>query len=78
MTEQTSGTSRREVLRGSAIGMGALAAAVALTNAVEESADAQTTGGGLLFMVGFSVTGLNNKVQARSISFGGTNPAGTP
>ncbi len=60
MAEASGGASRRDLLRGSAIGMGALVGALALTNLGETSADA-FTGSSLKFLGGFSGINLKHK-----------------
>lgn len=65
------GTSRRDLLRGGAIGMGAFVGAMALVNAQEVSSDAQQIQTGPDIFVGFSLFGVNKVVPVHSFSFGG-------
>lgn len=70
------GTSRRDVLRGSAIGVGALVGAMALTNGDEVSADAATGDPHVYYLTIGNITG-SSKIKLSSVSFGGENDAGT-
>jgi type VI protein secretion system component Hcp len=76
MSEETSGASRRDVLRGGgAVGVGALVGAMALTNSSEIAADAAGTNNSMLV----SFSGISPKtLRLDSVNFGGDNPGGTP
>jgi hypothetical protein len=74
--EPGTGASRRDVLRGGAIGMGALVGAMALVNAEAGPAEA-TTGTGLRLSVGFSGINLALAVPLQSFTFGGDDVNGT-
>jgi type VI protein secretion system component Hcp len=70
MSDETHGASRRELLKGSAIGVGALVGAMALTNADEVSADAATGNPHVYYLTLSNVTG-NSKIKLTTMSFGG-------
>jgi len=75
MADESAGTSRRDVLRGSAIGMSALVGAMAMTNSAEVAAEAAGTGHKLTITFG----GISPKnLPLGSVNFGGDNPEGTP
>jgi type VI protein secretion system component Hcp len=75
MSEETSGASRRDMLRGGAVGVGALVGAMALTNSSEIAADAAGTSHSMLV----SFSGISPKnLHVYSVNFGGDNPGGTP
>jgi type VI protein secretion system component Hcp len=76
MSDDASGASRRDLLRGSAIGVGALVGAMALTNAQEVSADAATSVPHTYYV---TMSGINptTKIKLISVSFGGENDGGT-
>ena len=64
------GASRRDVLRGGAVGMGALVGTLALINAHEVAAEART-GTGRKLNVGFAGINLNNPTPLQSFELGG-------
>jgi hypothetical protein len=70
--DEMTGASRRDVLRGGAIGMGALVGAMALVNANEVSSEAKRATSRTLW-VGFAGNGLaaSNKVPLQSFALGG-------
>jgi type VI protein secretion system component Hcp len=78
MSDAESGASRRDLLRGSALGVGALVGAMALTNANETAADAA----GVTRSYDVTMTGINpnTKVKLTSVAFGGdlTNGSAIP
>lgn len=75
MADEASGASRRDVLRGSAVGMGALVGAMALTNSNEVAAEAATTKHKLTI----TFSGISPKnIPLSSVNFGGDNDNGTP
>lgn len=75
MADEVSGASRRDVLRGSAVGMGALVGAMALTNSNEVAAEAAGTNHKLTV----SFSGISPKnLPLSSVNFGGENNNGTP
>jgi type VI protein secretion system component Hcp len=77
MSDETSGASRRDLLRGSAIGVGALVGAMALTNSQEVAADAATSTAHTYYL---NMSGINpsTRIRVNSVSFGGDNNNGTP
>ena len=72
MAEELARTSRRDVLRGSAIGVGALVGAMALTNSSEVAAEAAVSGVSYDMTVG--IIGAT-KIKLNSLAFGGDKPA---
>lgn len=78
MADETSGASRRDVLRGSAIGMGALVGAMTLTNANEVAADAAGTSNHTYFLTLSGINTSNSKIKLTSLGFGGDETNGTP
>ena len=66
------GTSRRDVLRGSAIGLGAFVGASALINANGVPAQARATTS-IKLVVGFAGINLNHPVPAHAFTLGGDN-----
>lgn len=78
MSEQTNGASRRDLLRGGAIGVGALVGAMALTSAEETSAEAAGTSSSHTYYVNISGINPNTRIKLSSLSFGGENVAGSP
>lgn len=74
------GASRREVLRGGAVGMGVLAGAMALINASAASSEAKDVTGRTL-TIGFAGINLNHAVPLHSFTVGGDftgSPTSTP
>lgn len=78
MADEGTGTSRRDVLRGSAIGMGALVGAMALTNSNEVAAEAAGTSNHTYYLTISGINGTNSKIKLSSLGFGGDDPNGTP
>jgi type VI protein secretion system component Hcp len=76
MSDESHGASRRDLLKGSAIGVGALVGAMALTNAEEVSADAATGDPHTYYLTLSNITG-NSRIKLTSLSFGGENEGGT-
>jgi hypothetical protein len=72
MSDDAQGASRRDLLRGSAIGVGALVGAMALTNAQEVSADAATTPH-TYYLTMSNINTSTTKIKLISLSFGGEN-----
>ena len=74
MSEAAGGASRRDLLRGSAIGVGALVGAMTLTSSNEEAAGAA----GVTRDYYATFTGINpsTKVKVTSVSFGGDDNGG--
>jgi type VI protein secretion system component Hcp len=75
MAEAVHGASRRDLLKGSAVGMGALVGALALTNLNETAAEA-VTGTPLKFVGGFSGINLAHKQPIQTVTFGGHDTQG--
>ena len=67
-----SGASRRDVLRGGAIGLGAFVGASALIDGDEMTAEAKTTAS-IRLAVGFAGVNLKNPVTLHSFDLGGDN-----
>jgi type VI protein secretion system component Hcp len=78
MADEANGASRRDVLRGSAIGMGALVGAVALTNSNEVAAEAAGTSNHTYFVTISGINTSNSKIKVTSLGFGGEDDNGTP
>jgi type VI protein secretion system component Hcp len=75
MADEGARASRRDVLRGSAIGMSALVGAMAVTSSTEVAAEAAGTRHNLTITFG----GIAPKnLPLGSVNFGGDNPGGTP
>jgi type VI protein secretion system component Hcp len=75
------GTSRRDVLRGGAIGVGALVGAMGLVNAAEVSSEAERLDTARAIYVRYSTFSGHDLAQVRSFSFGGEvhgSPAPAP
>jgi type VI protein secretion system component Hcp len=70
------GTSRRDVLRGGAVGLGAFVGASALINANGVSAEARATTS-IAMVVGFAGINLSHPVPLHSFSVGGDNINGS-
>lgn len=70
------GASRRSVLRGGAIGVGALVGAVAMVNANEVASEAQA-GSSVRLFVGFAGINLTHTVPLDSFGLGGHDDNGT-
>jgi type VI protein secretion system component Hcp len=72
MAEAVSGASRRDVLMGSAVGVGALVGGIALTNLGESSAEAATLNGHTDYV---TIAGINpnNPIVLTSVSVGGSS-----
>jgi type VI protein secretion system component Hcp len=66
----TGGTSRRDLLRGGAIGVGAVVGAMGLINASEVAAEA-AGGTGLALYAGFAGINLKQPMQVHSFQLGG-------
>jgi type VI secretion system Hcp family effector len=66
-----SGTTRRDVLRGGAVGVGALVGAMALVNANEVTSEAEQRSSVRKMTVGFSLFNVNHAVVLHSLDFGG-------
>jgi type VI protein secretion system component Hcp len=78
MADQVSGASRRDVLRGSAIGVGALVGAMSLTNANEVAAEAAGTSNHTYYLTLSGINTSNTKIKLTSVGFGGDDSNGTP
>lgn len=76
MAEEVTGASRRDMIRGGAIGVGALMGAMALTNANEVAAEAAGSNRSYLL----SITGISDakNIKLSSFGFGGDDVNGTP
>jgi type VI protein secretion system component Hcp len=71
------GASRRSVLRGGALGVGALVGAMAVVNANEVSSEAQQAGSSARLFVGFAGINLNHSVPLHSFGVGGRDDNGS-
>jgi type VI protein secretion system component Hcp len=74
-TGEVTGSSRRDVLRGGAIGVGALMGAMSLLGAEDASAQQLRASNAVIF-VGFAGINLNRVVEVQSFELGGFTDAG--
>ena len=76
MADEASGASRRDVLRGSAIGMGALVGAMAMTNSNEVDAEAAGTSNHTYYLVLAGINTSSSRIRINSFGAGGENDGG--
>lgn len=69
--QQPAGASRRDVLRGGAVGLGAFVGATALLNAGEATSEAKSLTPSLKFTVGFAGINLDKFLPLHSFTLGG-------